>query len=117
MKVATIFAALLASASAFAPPHFATRAVGKPAPKAVAKKAAPVKPVAKKAAPVKAVAKKAAPVKAVAKKAAPVKAVAKKAAPVKAAPKPVAKKVVLKTSKPVSPVRILLHCHQPLEEN
>ena len=111
MKVATIFTLFLASASAFTAPQFATRAVGKPAPKAVAakkvvpvktapaKKVAPVKAVAKpapvkKAAPVKVVAKKAAPVKAVAKapvkKAAPVKVVAKKAAPVKA----VVKKVV-----------------------
>lgn len=99
MKVATVFALLVASASAFTAPQFATRAVGKPAP--VAKKAAPVKaaPV-KKVAPVKAVAKPVA--KPVAKKVAPVKAVAKpvpkpvvkKAAPVKAVAKPVPKKVV-----------------------
>ena len=119
MKTTAVLALILASATAFNQPLFATRAVGAKAPVAkkaapVAKKAAPVAkvavkkaaPVAKKAAPVAKVAvKKVAPV---AKKAAPV---AKKAAPVakKAAPvaKPVVKKVVAKAApaKTVSVVR------------
>lgn len=46
MKVATVFALLLVSASAFNAPQFATRAVGKaPATKAVKKKAVKVKKV------------------------------------------------------------------------
>ena len=103
MKTTAVLALILASATAFNQPLFATRAVGAKAP--VAKKAAPVAkkaaPVAKKAVPV---AKKAAPVAKVAvKKVAPV---AKKAAPVA---KPVVKKVAVKKvaapTKTVSVVR------------
>ena len=54
MKVASVFALLLVSATAFNAPQFATRAVGKaPATKAVAKKKAPVKKAAAKKAAVK----------------------------------------------------------------
>lgn len=68
MKVATVFALLLVSATAFNAPQFATRAVGKaPATKAVAKKAVKVKAVKVKAVKVK-------PVKAVKVKAVKVKA-------------------------------------------
>ena len=71
MKVATVFALLLVSATAFNAPQFATRAVGKaPATKAVAKKAVKVKAVKVKAVKVKAVK----PVKAVKVKAVKVKA-------------------------------------------
>lgn len=89
MKVATVFALLLVSATAFNAPLFATRAVGKaPATKAVAKKKAPAKKVAvKKAAPKKKLfAKKAAP-KAAPKKAAPKKKFVAKKAPAKTKPK------------------------------
>lgn len=81
MKFATVFAILLASATAFQAPMFATRAVGKaPATKAVAKAAPKKKSIfAKKAAP----APKAAPKK----KAAVKKVAVKKVAVKKAAPK------------------------------
>lgn len=54
MKFATVFALLLASASAFQAPLFATRAVGKaPATKAVAKKKFSFKKAPAKKAPAK----------------------------------------------------------------
>jgi len=88
MKIATVFALLLVSASAFTAPQFATRAVGKaPATKAVKK--VPIKKVAVKKAAVKKVAvKKAAPKKAAPKKkVTPKKIVRKKASPKKVARK------------------------------
>ena len=64
MKFATVFALLLASASAFQAPLFATRAVGKaPATKAVAKKKFSFKKAPAKKAPAKKFSLKKAPAK------------------------------------------------------
>mmetsp|Transcript_14578 Transcript_14578/g.16698 ORF Transcript_14578/g.16698 Transcript_14578/m.16698 type:complete len:175 (-) Transcript_14578:121-645(-) len=105
---------LLGVIDAFTAPIAATRAIGKPAPKAAAAKPAPKakpaakaafkKPVKKVAAAKKPVAKatkaKAAPKKAVPKKAAPKKTFAKKAAPAK---KVASKKTVAKTATTIKP--------------
>jgi len=101
MRVTTVFALLLVSASAFNAPQFATRAVGKaPATKAV-KKVAPkavkkVKVVAKKVVAKKVAVKKVVAKKVAAKKVVVKKVVAKKAAPVKKAVAKAVKKVAVK---------------------